>query len=101
MSTPTPDAATAAVLQALQTLYHDPEASHKRSANEWLEVFQHSVRGRLFLDSAYHTGGEGYAEHFGDLATIRNPMRGKQADADSRSRRGRLVIRYSLHRIRL
>jgi hypothetical protein len=53
MSTPAPDAATAAVLQALQTLYHDPEASHKRSANEWLEVFQHSVRGRLFPSSTY------------------------------------------------
>lgn len=43
MSISASDQATAAVLQALHTLYHDPEASSKRRANEWLEEFQHSV----------------------------------------------------------
>ncbi|ORX37045.1 armadillo-type protein [Kockovaella imperatae] len=31
------------VLQALQTLYHDPQGDAKKRANEWLEEFQHSV----------------------------------------------------------
>jgi transportin-3 len=44
MSGSTADQATAAVLQALQTLYHDPDATTRRRANEWLEEFQHSVR---------------------------------------------------------
>ncbi|OCF35078.1 transportin-3 [Kwoniella heveanensis BCC8398] len=42
--TPPPqDGATAGVLAALQTLYHDPDSAAKRRANEWLEEFQHSV----------------------------------------------------------
>ncbi|WWC88244.1 uncharacterized protein L201_003150 [Kwoniella dendrophila CBS 6074] len=43
MSTSSADQATASVLQALQTLYHNPDASSKKRANEWLEEFQHSV----------------------------------------------------------
>ncbi|OWZ62136.1 hypothetical protein AYX15_05702 [Cryptococcus neoformans] len=31
------------VLQALQTLYHDPDTAAKRRANEWLQEFQHST----------------------------------------------------------
>lgn len=34
---------TATVLQALQTLYHDPDSAAKKRANDWLEEFQHSV----------------------------------------------------------
>ncbi|WVQ73550.1 hypothetical protein IAR50_003128 [Cryptococcus sp. DSM 104548] len=33
---------TAPVLTALQTLYHDPDTSNKKRANEWLQEFQHS-----------------------------------------------------------
>ncbi|WVW85137.1 hypothetical protein I302_107174 [Kwoniella bestiolae CBS 10118] len=43
MSTSSADQATASVVQALQTLYHDPDGSSKKRANEWLEEFQHSV----------------------------------------------------------
>ncbi|WWD05130.1 hypothetical protein V865_003202 [Kwoniella europaea PYCC6329] len=43
MSTSSSDQATASVVQALQTLYHDPDSSSKKRANEWLEEFQHSV----------------------------------------------------------
>ena len=39
------DQATQSVLQALQTLYHDPQGIAKKGANEWLEEFQHSVSG--------------------------------------------------------
>lgn len=31
------------VLHALQSLYHDPDASAKKRANEWLSEFQHTV----------------------------------------------------------
>ncbi|TXT13275.1 hypothetical protein VHUM_00642 [Vanrija humicola] len=34
---------TATVLQALQTLYHDPDSAAKKRANDWLEEFQHSI----------------------------------------------------------
>ncbi|KAK4688053.1 transportin-3, partial [Tremellales sp. Uapishka_1] len=37
------DQAAATVLQALHTLYHDPESAAKRRASEWLEEFQHSA----------------------------------------------------------
>lgn len=37
------DSATSAVLQALHTLYSDPDTSSKRAANDWLQDFQHSV----------------------------------------------------------
>ncbi|WWC71179.1 uncharacterized protein I206_105132 [Kwoniella pini CBS 10737] len=43
MSSSSADQATALVLQALQTLYHDPNSISKKRANEWLEEFQHSV----------------------------------------------------------
>ncbi|ORY31770.1 armadillo-type protein [Naematelia encephala] len=43
MTTTGTDQATSAVLQALHTLYHDPDSSSKKRANEWLEEFQHSV----------------------------------------------------------
>ncbi|WWC63014.1 uncharacterized protein I303_105612 [Kwoniella dejecticola CBS 10117] len=43
MSSSSADQATASVLQALQALYHNPDSSSKRRANEWLEEFQHSV----------------------------------------------------------
>ncbi|TYJ52165.1 hypothetical protein B9479_007237 [Cryptococcus floricola] len=33
---------SAPVLTALHTLYHDPDTAHKKSANEWLQEFQHS-----------------------------------------------------------
>lgn len=37
------------VMSVLQTLYVDPDPGAKRRAGEWLEEFQHSVRGRLPL----------------------------------------------------
>ncbi|WRT66764.1 uncharacterized protein IL334_003727 [Kwoniella shivajii] len=43
MSNSSADQATASVVQALQTLYHDPDSASKKRANEWLEEFQHSV----------------------------------------------------------
>jgi hypothetical protein len=43
MASTSADAATAAVLQALQSLYHDPDPAGKRKANDWLQEFQHSV----------------------------------------------------------
>ncbi|WVQ84216.1 hypothetical protein IAT38_006367 [Cryptococcus sp. DSM 104549] len=43
MSAPAHDTATATVLQALHSLYHDPDGTSKRRANEWLQEFQHST----------------------------------------------------------
>ncbi|KAK8864138.1 hypothetical protein IAR55_001384 [Kwoniella newhampshirensis] len=43
MSTSSQDQATSSVLQALQTLYHNPDGDSKKRANDWLEEFQHSV----------------------------------------------------------
>ncbi|KAL7422250.1 Nuclear import receptor [Cryptotrichosporon argae] len=37
------DQATSTTLQALQTLYHDPDPAAKKRANEWLEEFQHGI----------------------------------------------------------
>lgn len=44
MAAPQQEQATATVLQALQALYHDPDAQAKKRANDWLQEFQHSVR---------------------------------------------------------
>lgn len=39
------------VLEALQGLYHNPDPSAKKRANEWLQEFQHSVSSpSLLLD---------------------------------------------------
>ncbi|WVR06683.1 hypothetical protein IAU60_003715 [Kwoniella sp. DSM 27419] len=43
MSSSTADQATALVVQALQTLYHNPDSNAKKGANDWLQEFQHSV----------------------------------------------------------
>jgi transportin-3 len=43
MATPQQEQATATVLEALQALYHNPDAQAKKQANDWLQEFQHSV----------------------------------------------------------
>ncbi|BEJ17243.1 hypothetical protein CspHIS471_0606440 [Cutaneotrichosporon sp. HIS471] len=43
MATTQQEQATATVLQALQALYHDPDAQAKKRANDWLQEFQHNV----------------------------------------------------------
>lgn len=49
MASTSADAATQAVIQALQSLYHDPDQAGKRKANDWLQEFQHSVSLDLTL----------------------------------------------------
>lgn len=59
MATPS-EQATATVVQALQALYHDPDAAAKKRANEWLEEFQHSVsemNGELEADEVRQMHG--------------------------------------------
>ncbi|MCO5614511.1 hypothetical protein L7F22_068794 [Adiantum nelumboides] len=83
----------ATLLQALQALYHDPNADTRSAANQWLQEFQHSLEAWQISDNLLHNQSSTLEAHYFCAQTLRTKI---QRDFDDLPTSSRILLRDSV-----